>query len=651
MYSLERLPEISPQKRAQLIGFGLSDVEALATAFPRTYYDFRKITPVKDLVYGKMAAVSGRVIRMLTGSSANTLVIRDSNSDLMHITWFNTDYMFSRFQVGDIGYFCGRVTDYNMTWTITNPLDASTNASDVLRLRPVYTKHKGLSEQYFKNSVALAVGFLEANRKDFARDNLARQLGLPEYISAIRALHDPVTVKDYQNAAERMAFEDIYGFYAELKRKEQFRTAASVGPIKKLDVTTELIKHGLPFPLTDGQLNAVRAIARKCVAGQRLHSVVSGDVGCGKTAVALISAVMMAENRFQTIIAAPTLVLAKQHFESMPSLCVSARPDGHPLRFALLTGETKARERKQILSDVAAGNVDVLVGTHAVFSPEIKFHTLGMTIIDEEHKFGVEQKASLEELDKEGAHHLSMTATPIPRSIARSIYAADTDVITIETMPSGRKPVKTMQCRDVEGAFGKIVDEVNSGHQAYVVCPFIEDSVSDKFKDVASVDSTEMMLHDYLVKNGGAGIRIGSISGDMKQSEVLRTIARFAAGDIDVLISTTIVEVGVNVPNASVICVLSAERFGLAALHQLRGRVGRGADQGYCLLVSSEQNDKLDVLCSITNGFRIAEEDLRLRGPGDLIGLAQTGSNKVVDQILNHPQLAQKIKKHFFPAA
>ncbi len=651
MYSLERLSEITPQKRAQLISFGLGDVESLATAFPRTYYDFRAVTPIKDLSYGKMAAVSGRVVRMLTNSAANTLVIRDADGNQMHITWFNTDYLFLQFKVGDIGYFCGRVTDYNMTWTITNPIDASTDPSRILKLRPVYTKHKGLSEQYLKNSISLAVNFLETNRKDFARDNLARQMGLPDYVKAVRTLHAPDTPGACRAAMKRMAFEDIYDFYTELKRKEQFRTAASIGPIKKLDATADLVKNRFPFALTDGQLAALRAIATKCVKGQRLHSVISGDVGCGKTAVALIAAFMMAENGFQTVVAAPTLVLAKQHFESMPKLCAASGVNGHPLRFALLTGETKARERKIILSGLESGEIDVLVGTHAVFSPEIKFHSLGMTIIDEEHKFGVEQKASLEELDREGAHHLSMTATPIPRSIAMTVYTSESDVIPIETMPAGRKAVITRQCSTADEAFGKILEEIRAGHQAYVVCPFIEDSASEKFQGVASVVSAENAFRAWLAKTPGVRVRFSSISGDMRQSDVLHTIGEFASGQLDVLFSTTIVEVGVNVPNATVICVLSAERFGLAALHQLRGRVGRGGDQGYCLLVSGEKSDKLDVLCSTTNGFRIAEEDLRLRGPGDLVGLSQTGSNKVIDRILAYPVLAREIKAHFFPGA
>lgn len=285
-----------------------------------------------------------------------------------------------------------------------------------------------------------------------------------------------------------------------------------------------------------------------------------------------------------------------------------------------------------------------MIGTHSVLSPDIEPHNLGMTIIDEEHKFGVKQKAILTEFDKAGVHHLSMTATPIPRSIAMTLYGRSMAVLPIRTMPKGRKPIITEQCAKYETAFQKISEEIKNGHQAYIICPFIEDSESDKFQNVVSVAAAQKMAEDYF----GNSAKIGIISGNMKQEEIINTVSAFQAKQFDILISTTIVEVGVNVPNATVIAIMSAERFGLAGLHQLRGRVGRGSDQSYCLLCSAAESQRLDIMCSTCDGFEIAEKDLLLRGPGDLNGEDQSGASKVIEVIIKHPKLTEVIREKIF---
>lgn len=651
MYPLERIKELTPQKRAQLMRFGITTVEALAAAFPRTYYDFRTVTPIKNLEYGKICVVCGKVLQLYIGAKSNSLTIEDADGNRMYVTWFHTDYVFRQFRAGDTAYFCGKVTDYRMSWSMTNPILVSRDKDAVLGIFPVYTKHKGISEQFMKSAIASAIGFLEVNRKDFDRDLFARELGLMDYIRALRVIHSPKNNAEYKEARKRMAFEEIYDFYAELKRKEQYRISDSIGALKKFDIMSNFVKNQLPFALTDGQLEVVRAITANCMRGRRINAIVSGDVGCGKTVVALISAMIMAENGFQTVVAAPTLILASQHYSEMKNLTSGVQINGKALRIALLTGETKKSERNAILKSVGTGEIDILIGTHAVFSPDIAFSKLGMTIIDEEHKFGVEQKAVLEEHDREGAHHISMTATPIPRSMALTVYTASTEVLPIRTMPKGRKPVITQQFFDPDAAFDAIRREIGLGHQAYIVCPFIEESENAKFKDVASVASAELQLAEYIRKTPGFKPRVVSISGDMKQADVLANINLFATGQADILISTSIVEVGVNVPNATAICVMSAGRFGLAALHQLRGRVVRGRDQGYCFLVERRRSEKLDVLCSTSNGFEIAEKDLELRGPGDLIGQEQSGANEVVQTILSRPKLSALVKNLFFPAA
>ena len=386
----------------------------------------------------------------------------------------------------------------------------------------------------------------------------------------------------------------------------------------------------------------METIIREAKEGRRIRSLISGDVGCGKTVIAILSSILMWENRLQTIVMAPTLVLARQHFQEFQRIAVPL-----DVNIALLTTETKKKERQIIVSEFTEGKIDILIGTHAVLNDEIVPHKLGMTIIDEEHKFGVRQKERMEEFDRAGVHHLSMTATPIPRSIAMSVYGRDLAVIPIRTMPNGRKPVITSHCASTKDAFETIYRQIEAGKQAYIVCPFIEDSENEKFKNVISAAAAKKAAEKYFAGKPRR-VRVGLISGDMKQQDIMETIDRFRAGRLDVLVSTTIVEVGVNVPNATIIAIMSAERFGLAALHQLRGRVGRGDDQSYCLLCSPVRTQRLDVLCGTTDGFAIAEQDLALRGPGDLNGEAQSGASKVIETILRFPKLAEAIRKRVF---
>ncbi|WP_289026343.1 helicase-related protein, partial [uncultured Flavonifractor sp.] len=314
--------------------------------------------------------------------------------------------------------------------------------------------------------------------------------------------------------------------------------------------------------------------------------------------------------------------------------------------FALLTSETKAKERRAILGGLADGSISILIGTHSVLSPSLVFQDLALTIVDEEHRFGAEQKELLASFDKAGTHHLSMTATPIPRSYASSVYGGCLDIITIQTMPKGRKPVITSVEHDRQAVYQKLLVQARAGHQAYVVCPFIEESESEKFKDVLSVKTVVEELQKFLKANAPEYQAV-SISGDMKQKEVLAEIDRFARNEVQFLVSTTIVEVGVNVPNATGIAIMNAERFGLAALHQLRGRVGRKGDQGYCYLVSEVSNEKLAAMTMYSSGFKIAEVDLQLRGPGDILGIEQTGDSKVVSLILKYPKLAGAVRRYF----
>ncbi len=648
MYPLNRLRQIAPQKIKQFSSAGITSIEELAECFPRKYYDFRAVTPVRDLKLGEIAVVYGKVVRMLVGKSTNTLVIQDADNYCMNISWFHTDYLFKKFRVGDWCYFSGKVAEFQMNWVICNPLMVSKDAVDILRIYPVYAKIKGMSDTYLRESIEAAINFLELNQNEPQKDLLAKDLMLMGYLDALREIHAPTSRELYKKARTRVAFEAIYHFYDALKAKESMVLASEIGPLKEFALTERFINTGLPFTLTSGQMSAVAAIMKEVKAGRRLHSIVSGDVGCGKTVVAIISSVLMAENGFQTAVVVPRLVLAKQHFEEFVKMTARIQIFGHGIRIALLTGETKKSDRRKILKQLERQEVDVLIGTHAILSNDIKFSRLGMTIIDEEHKFGVAQKAEMEEYDRAGIHHLAMTATPIPRSMAMTMYGGNVAVLPIQTKPKGRKETITRQCFKADDAFRVIQGEVRLGHQAYIVCPFIETSKDEKFRGVISVAQAEKMLKSYIHRNPDFTPNIKVISGDMKSEEILANINLFETGQADILISTSIVEVGVNIPNATTICIMSAGRFGLAALHQLRGRVGRNSLQGYCLLYEQQQNEKLDILCSTTNGFEIAEKDLQMRGPGDLMGDRQTGINEIIDLMIARPKLTALVRKALF---
>lgn len=621
-------------KEAQFAAKGITTVEEIATFFPRKYYDFRTVTPIAKLAPGNWQCICVK-IHSKTAGNPNKILVEDGEGTRMTIAFFGA-YPFSRMEAGETWYFAGKFTEYFGRPNLTNPPYASKCREDVNRIIPVYPKIKGMSQEYLNKKIqeALAITAVASGVSD--KDLFARKRGLMERADAVKSLHTPMDMKETGAAAKRIAFDEIYDFYEEMRRRKLYRptpvslSADSATSRAQVDAFIESI----PFPLTSGQKDAVESVIHRIQAGERVDSIISGDVGCGKTMVAMILSVFMAENKLQTAVLAPTLVLAKQHYKEF-----SSRLSGLGINIALLTGDTKKKEREAILQGVANGTIQILVGTHAILSSDLSFERLGMAIIDEEHKFGVAQKRSLEQYDRSGAHHISMTATPIPRSMAAAIYGDETTVLPIKTMPVGRKPIITTMEQSLDDICDKLRSEVNKGHQAYVVCPYIEDSDE-------SVWSVERATDTLTKKLAMDGITVDCISGNMSSKEITSVVDRFSAGDVDVLVSTTIVEVGVNIPNATIIAILSANRFGLSGLHQLRGRVGRGGEQGYCCLLADLPSAKLGILCDTNDGFRIAEEDMALRGPGDIMGEAQTGDNHTIQLILQLPKMAAAIRKH-----
>lgn len=635
-------------KENQFIKKGLTTLEDIAHFFPRRYIDFRKITKLRDAVPGEYAALEGVMLKAKDGKgklhTATIMDLEDTPSgyhNTFSVSWFGTNYYISQLKPGKKYIFCGKISEFYGRIQMTAPLVFGQDKDEICRILPVYPKIQGMSNEYLMRGIDNAINFLEMRYKRGEKDVLADSLHLMPKFDAIREVHNPEDMNSLALAKQSVDFGIIYDFYQNLWEGETFSGNAQI-PKAPNDELTRKVIASLPFDLTDDQSKVVETFIREAKEGRKVKSLISGDVGCGKTMVAILACVFMKENGFQSIVMAPTLVLARQHFQEFQNICQEL-----DISVGLLTTETKKKERTALLSAFSCGDLDVLIGTHSVLNQEISAKNLGLTIVDEEHKFGVEQKIRLEAFDIAGAHHLSMTATPIPRSIARAIYGTDTRVLSIHSMPAGRKPVITKQYKDADQIWAKIYEEAQLGHQSYVVCPFIEDSDSDQYQDVVSVAAASKMMENYFSAQPNP-VRIGVISGDMKQQSILEIVKDFEDGKLDVLLSTTIVEVGVNVPNATVIAVMSAERFGLASLHQLRGRVGRGSEQGCCLLFSEYHKERLDILCGTNDGFVIAEEDLRLRGPGDVAGLVQSGQSEEINAITRHPQLAQIVREKIF---
>lgn len=635
MISLKKI-EVTPAKEKQFQNKGITCVEDLAAFFPRKYQDFREKKAIKDLKDGDICRVSGVILNVYDGDRFS--IELDDGTGIMEITWFGGCYFKKALERGTLWTFCGKAGFFRGEPNMVQPALCAVGENRLAKIHPIYSKIQGMSDKYLKQKIDASLSVVAAAAVWSEQDAVAKSLGIMERVPAMKEMHQPASGDSWKAARRRMAFDEMYEFYESLHQSRQNRAFALGKPMPKRDSVNTFIEN-LSFELTVDQKGAVDSIYAGMNHEQPLNAMVTGDVGCGKTVVAFIAALQACENGYQAIVMAPTLVLARQHNEEMGKMAATAG-----VKTALLTSETKAKERKAILAGLADGSINILIGTHSVLSSELEFNDLGLTIVDEEHRFGTAQKALLEAYGKAGTHHLSMTATPIPRSYASSLYGDNLDLITIETMPAGRKPVITSVEHERAEVYQKLMNEVKIGHQAYVICPFIEDSEDEKSKNVLSVKKIEAELEKFCK---GTGVQVACISGDMKQKDVLTVIDKFAANEVQILVSTTIVEVGVNVPNATAIAVMNANRFGLAALHQLRGRVGRKGDQGYCYLVAEQSNEKLAAMTMYSSGFEIAEMDLKLRGPGDILGLEQTGGSKVIETVLKYPNLANCIRQYF----
>ena len=610
--------------------------EDLVRLLPRKYKDYRVLTHIENTQPGQFYAVPGtlRSVDMKVGNKAylSVKVCADPpfafGSEVpISVLFFSRTFLY-RAMAGMVGkrvVIMGSVShDPRFGFSMPEPDSVVLQEDWKPHIATVYPKIGGVSDAKLRELIEDAIS---RTHEPFEWE-LMREASCIDYKSALRAVHFPTDSALYKRGLSRLRLNDLLYFSLGLKAMQQSLPGDTALSVSRRAETDAFIRR-LPFELTNDQVSVFERVWVKMSSGARLDMLLQGDVGSGKTVVGLAAASLAAENGMQAVLMAPRSVLAAQHLETAKELL--GWPDG---KIVFLCSGMKVSERKKALSAIKDGTAALVVGTHSCIAADVHYNRLGLVVTDEEHLFGVRQKEAIVAKATEGAHVISMSATPIPRTLATSIFGAGKEVAQITSMPKGRLPIKTGIVSEQAKIFAFINSEVNAGHQCYVVCPSIEESEDN---DLVSVEETEKLYRQRLEPYG---IRIGVANGKMPRADAESVVSSFAAGDLDVLISTTVIEVGVNVPKATVIVIEQAERFGLASLHQLRGRVGRSNLQSFCLLRTEEvENERLQTLCKTTDGFVIAEADYKQRGSGNLLGLKQSGSNRYIELMLSHPKL------------
>ena len=632
------LPE---KKEKQLKNKGLKTTDDIKYMLPRRYYDFRRSFNPQMVLSGEKCIMVCTVTEIRNKPMYVEVVAREKTTmERVSIKWFRQPYKYDEVRnLYDMDIAVGG-TFKKDEWgnQYVNPEIFTTDVENAMRIYPIYPKIVGMSAAYYQEILDRVMN--ETYTEDILSEDFRTHFDLISEDEMLNRYHYPTGVADIKAANKKVAYTRLYQIAKKMVTDAESVEKNSSFIPKILKTTNELIT-ALPYSLTEDQRKIILEIVKKAQGGHRVNALIQGDVGSGKTVCAFLLMFSMADNGYQSALMAPTGVLAKQHYAELSSY---AEKFGY--KTAYLGGDLKAKEKREVLKGIKNGEYIFVVGTHAVISDDVEFNNLGLTIVDEEHKFGVIQRDNLRAKAKEGVHSISMSATPIPRSLALTLYGDAMDIYTISTMPAGRLPVKTGVVNSDDAIFRLIQAEAENGHQAYIVCPMI-DSNDDSEEDApVSVEDVYKSTEAYFSTHN-PNIKAAVITGKMKDAEKSEIINAFSKNEVQILIATTIIEVGVNVPNATVIAIMNAERFGLAGLHQLRGRVGRGNLQSYCVLKSLEkENERLAVMCKTTNGFEIAEEDLKIRGTGDFLGTRQSGDNENVRLMLKYPQIYQEIKEY-----
>lgn len=607
------------QKRAEFFRtLGVFTVNDLLNFYPRTYEDRTSIKKIAEIKDGDTVCVKARAVSPIRENYVrkNMYVCSVKVSDgtgFLEIVWFNNRYIKNMLDIKKEYVFFGKAT-YSNRMQMHSPIFEELDKKLLTgRLFPIYSQTAGLTQ---KNIGAAVVSALRlSDIEETLPDNIRQKYKLCSRAFAIRNIHFPKDSEALSIAKKRLAFEELFIFQTALRFLKDDRASSKALPLKNIDCVKSFIST-LPYPLTNAQDRVIKEICNDIKSDTPMSRLVQGDVGCGKTMVAAAAMFICASSGYTSAMMAPTEILANQHYETLSKLFETFN-----IGVALITGSMTEKQRKIVFDDIKSGKTKVIVGTHALISEKTELGQLGLIITDEQHRFGVAQRKSLENKGK-NPHTLIMTATPIPRSLALILYG-DLDVSVIDELPPGRKKIDTFVVdEDMRPRiYSFLKKEIDSGRQAYIVCPAVEPSEIVGIRDVTT--HTEELKKVFEKNN------VAYIHGKMSAKEKDDIMRRFKDGEIKILVATSVIEVGVNVPNASVMVIENAARFGLSQLHQLRGRVGRGADKAYCILFPGEyhnaNNPRMEIMKKSSDGFKIAEEDLRLRGPGEFFGARQHG--------------------------
>lgn len=631
MSDIRSLKGVGEKTETLLRRLGINTTEELINYYPRTYEVFSPVCEISRLAAGETASIFARVTRnqgtkQLRNLKITTAVFTD-NSGSIEVTWFNMPFLQKLLRPGYLTVLRGRVIRKNGRIVMEQPtmyrLDDYKKLVSVMQ--PVYALTAGLSN---KTITKLIKGLFENEIyfEEFIPEKIRSQYELADLTWAVKKIHFPNNFEEYEKARKRLVFNEFFTFIIMLSLRK-INLGVLPNPFKISDcMEVRELCDKLPYKLTDAQQRVLLEIQTDLMGNRLMNRLVQGDVGSGKTIVAVLALMQVALSGYQGALMAPTEVLARQHYESVTNMFSQY---GIRLSTALLTGSMTAKEKRETCDKIKKHEVDIIIGTHALIQNNVEYDRLALVVTDEQHRFGVRQRETFmkkgrqDSFTESNAHVLVMSATPIPRTLAIILYG-DLDISIVDEMPADRLPIKNcvVDTSYRPNAYRFIENEVHKGHQAYIICPMVEENEESEAESV--INYTNLLKNEL-----SDDIQTEYLHGKMKAADKNAIMERFANNEINVLVSTTVIEVGINVPNSTVMLVENAERFGLAQLHQLRGRVGRGSAQSYCIFINSSEKDeageRLNILAKSNDGFYIAQEDLKLRGPGDLLGIRQSG--------------------------
>ncbi|HIQ00521.1 MAG TPA: ATP-dependent DNA helicase RecG, partial [Anaerolineales bacterium] len=649
---LTTLRGVGSRQAARLARLGLHTIRDVLFFLPRRYDDFSRLKPINQLEYGEEATIIAKVweagTRKTRGGTVLFKVILSDDTGFIEVTWFNQPYLAERIRSGQQIVVSGKVDEYLGRLCLTSP-EWEPLRRELLhtgRLVPVYSLTEGVSGRWLRQLVKRTVDYWAPRLPDHLPPSVREAHDLPDLSTALRQVHYPDSRERLEEARYRLAFDELFIFQLGLLRQRHLWRSAPGRQLPIDDRTIQAFVLGLPFQLTGAQQRALAQIVADMRSPYPMSRLLQGDVGSGKTVVAAAAMALAVTAGAQAAMMAPTEILAEQHYHTLTR--IFANWPGRAPTIRLLTGSVTGPEREAVYAGLADGSVDIVVGTQAIIQEGVTFHDLVLVVIDEQHRFGVRQRAALRQKGRDASrpynpHLLVMTATPIPRSLQLTLWG-HLDVSVIDEMPPGRQPVTTRVIfpRERERAYAFLRSQVEKGRQAFIICPLVEES--EKIEARAAVEEYERLRKEVFPT-----LRLGLLHGRMKSEEKETVMTAFAQGDLDILVATSVVEVGIDVPNATVMLIEGAERFGLAQLHQFRGRVGRGEHASYCLLVSEsaspEAEERLAAVEATTDGFVLAQKDLDLRGPGEFLGTRQSGFPDLKMASLTDLQLLEEARE------